>query len=187
MNAGVQIGQVAKRTGLDVRLIRHYEKIGLIPPPRRSEAGYASAGYRMFTEDHVQRLEFIALCRVLDLPLREIGDLLRCVDDECCASARPSLGRLLGEKLQEVDRRITQLEGLRQRLESYFQGPGAEAQDTAGCTPTTSPIEYAFNEAPRFVDLEEPATEITNLDPPTVGNPKFNATISSTKEMKKDV
>ncbi len=187
MNAGMQIGQVAKRTGLDVRLIRHYEKIGLIPPPRRSERGYASAGYRIFTEDHVHRLEFIALCRLLDLPLREIGDLLRGVDEECCASARPRLRRLLGEKLHEVDRRITQLQGLRQQLESCFQGLGAERQQTAGCTPATSPITCAFGEAPRFVDPEEPATEMTNLDPPTVGNPKFNAINSSKKEMKKDV
>ena len=71
MNAGMRIGQVAKRTGLDVRLIRHYEKIGLIPPPRRRESGYASAGYRIFTEEHERRLDFIALCRVLDLPLRK--------------------------------------------------------------------------------------------------------------------
>ena len=91
MNAGMRIGQVAERTGLDVRLIRHYEKIGLIPPPGRREAGYASAGYRIFTDKHVHRLEFIALCRLLDLPLREIGDLLRCVDDECCVSAQPAL------------------------------------------------------------------------------------------------
>ena len=91
MNAGMRIGQVAERTGLDVRLIRHYEKVGLIPAPRRSEAGYASAGYRMFTDEHVHRLEFIALCRVLDLPLREIGDLLRCVDEDCCGSAQPAL------------------------------------------------------------------------------------------------
>ena len=163
MNAGMRIGQVAKRTGLDVRLIRHYEKIGLIPPPRRSEAGYASAGYRVFTQKHVQRLEFIALCRLLDLPLRDIGDLLRCVDEECCASARPRLRRLLVEKRQEVDRRITLLQGLRQRLEGYSQRlpEGAEGQETAGCTPATSPIECAFDDAPQEVNGEEPASEVT--------------------------
>jgi len=164
MNAGMRIGQVAERTGLDVRLIRHYEKIGLIPPPGRREAGYASAGYRMFTDEHVHRLEFIALCRLLDLPLREIGDLLRCVDTECCGSAQPALRRLLGDKLQEVDRRIAQLQGLRQRLESYFRRlpEGAEGQETARCMPTTSPINCAFDDASQMVDVKEPAADVTN-------------------------
>ena len=160
MNTGMRIGQVAKRTGVNVRLIRHYEKIGLIPPPRRREAGYASAGYRVFTEEHLQRLQFIALCRLLDLPLREIGDLLRCVDDECCTSARPSLRGLLGEKLQDVDRRITLLQDLRRRLESYFQRL-PEGNETASCTPTTSPIKCAFGDAPQKIDVEEPAPEPT--------------------------
>ena len=163
MNAGMRIGQVAERTGLDVRLIRHYEKIGLIPPPRRSEAGYASAGYRVFTEEHVERLEFIVLCRLLDLPLRDIGDLLRSVDEECCASAQPRLRRLLGEKLQEVDRRITLLQRLRQQLESYFQRlpEGAEGRESASCTPTTSPIECAFDDDPQIVEVEKPSPEAT--------------------------
>ena len=173
MNGGLRIGQVAKRTGLDVRLIRHYEKIGLIPPPRRMKAGYASAGYRIFTEDHVQRLEFIALCRSLDLPLRAIGDLLRRLDNSCCASAQPNLRHLLGEKMQEVDHRITLLQDLRQRLESYFQrlSEGAEGQEPAGCTPTTSPIECAFDDAPQIADVDEPAPEVTqSLTPQRLGS-----------------
>ena len=177
-NGGMRIGEVAKRTGLDVRLIRHYEKIGLLPPPRRSEAGFASAGYRIFTEEHVQYLEFIALCRVLDLPLREIGDLLGCIGDECCASAQPRLRRLLGDKMHEVDSRITLLQALHQRLESYLQRlPGeAESQETAGCAAITSPIKCAFGDTPEIDNVDKPAPEVTKpFDSPTVGNPKVNA------------
>ena len=115
------------------------------------------------TEDHVRRLEFIALCRLLDLPLREIGRLLSSVHDDCCASARPGLRGLLREKLQEVDHRIALLKALRKRLESYFQRvpDGSEGQGTAGCTPATSPIECAFGDAPQKVEVEEPAHEAT--------------------------
>ena len=150
MNGGLRIGQVAKRTGLDVRLIRHYEKIGLIPPPERSEAEYASAGYRLFTEEHVQRLEFIALARLLDLPLREIGELLSCVDDGCCTSAQPRLRGLLAVKLHEVDNRMTMLQDLRNRLQSYYQRlPEAdELQETEVCAPAASPLQCAFGQAP---------------------------------------
>ena len=159
MNTGMRIGQVAKRTGLDVRLIRHYEMIGLIPAPERSEAGYASAGYRVFTEEHVQRLEFIALCRLLDLPLREIGYLLQCVDDDCCVSARPPLQRLLVEKLQEVDHRMTLLKGLQERLGSFLQRllKGTEGQ-IARCTPGSSPIQCTFGDA--TVHVKKPISGI---------------------------
>ncbi len=149
MNLSMRIGEVAQLTGLDVRLIRHYEKIGLIPPPRRREAGYAQAGYRLFTEEHVQRLRFIRLCRLLDLPLREIGELLSCVDEGCCASAQPGLGHSLEAKLQEVDRRLALLRGLRRRLKSYrerLQGR-VEDRESAACKPGASPRECAFGTA----------------------------------------
>jgi DNA-binding transcriptional MerR regulator len=155
VNGGLRIGQVAKRTGLDVRLIRHYEKIGLIPSPRRSEGGYASSGYRLFTEEHVQRLEFIGLARLLDLPLREIGDLLSCVDDGCCTSARPRLRDLLAEKLQEVEQRITMLQDLKNRIQDLYQQlpEVCQCQGTEGCAPASSPILCAFGEA--SVNLED--------------------------------
>jgi DNA-binding transcriptional MerR regulator len=153
-DGGLRIGQVAKRTGLDVRLIRHYEKMGLIPPPRRGEAGYASAGYRLFAEEHIQRLEFIALGRSLDLPLREIGELLGYISNGCCASAHPHLQSLLGDKLQEVDQRIAMLQDLRNRLEEYHQrlAKGADCQETCTCAIGATPIQCAFGEAALKVD-----------------------------------
>lgn len=146
----LRIGQVARRTGLNVSLIRHYEKLGLIPPPRRGEAGYASAGYRLFGEEHVQRLEFIALARSLDLPLREIGELLGYISDGCCTSAQPRLRQSLAEKVQEVDRRIVMLQDLRNRLEEYHHrlAKGAELQETCSCSPGATPVQCAFGDAP---------------------------------------
>ena len=165
-DGALRIGQVAERTGLDVRLIRHYEKIGLIPPPGRGEAGYASAGYRLFTEEHVQRLEFIALARLLDLPLREIGDLLSSIDDGCCTSAQPHARGLLAEKLQEVDGRIAMLQELRHRLQRYQHlTEVAKGQRTAGCAPGTGPIQCAFGETSLKVNQGKSALEV--VDPLT--------------------
>jgi DNA-binding transcriptional MerR regulator len=147
-NGGLRIGQVARRTGLSVRLIRHYEKMDLFSPPRRREAGYAAAGYRLFDEEHVQRLEFIALGRSLDLPLREIGELLGYISDGCCTSAHPHLQSLLGDKLQEVDRRIVMLQDLRQLLQEYYHdlSEGAKCPEPCTCAPGASPIQCAFGE-----------------------------------------
>lgn len=160
----LRIGEVAKRTGLDVRLIRHYEKVGLIPSPRRREAGYASAGYRLFTEDHVQRLEFIALGRLLDLSLREIGTLLSCVDEGCCTSAQPRVRTLLKEQLEEVDRRIAMLQELRQRLQSYYQRlhEEAECRTPANCRGSAIPIQCTFGETAVAAYKEKSGIESTN-------------------------
>jgi DNA-binding transcriptional MerR regulator len=168
----LRIGQVAKRTGLDVRLIRHYEKIGLIPAPRRSNAGYASAGYRLFTEDHVQQLQFIALGRLLDLSLRQIGELLNCVDEGCCTSAQPRVRTLLREQLEEVDRRIAMLQELRYRLESYDQRlqEETECRTPASCRGSAIPIECTFGPVIRMANVGEKA-----LDSPTVGRPTVAA------------
>lgn len=173
----LRIGQVAKRTGLDVRLIRHYEKVGLIPAPRRSDAGYASAGYRLFTEDHVQRLEFIALGRLLDLSLREIGDLLSCVDEGCCTSAQPRVRTLLKEQLEEMDRRIAMLQELRQRLQSYDQRLQDEdaCQTAADCVPAASPIACAFGGASAAAPLTGRRLTRSSIDSPTIGRASLNS------------
>ncbi len=168
----LRIGQVAKRTGLDVRLIRHYEKIGLVPAPRRSDAGYASAGYRLFTEEHVQRLEFIGFGRLLDLSLREIGELLNSVDVGCCTSAQPHVRNLLKEQLQEVDRRIAMLQELRHRLQSYYQRLPEEAdcRTPASCPGSAIPIECTFGGVIGTANVVEKA-----LDSPTVGSSTVDA------------
>jgi DNA-binding transcriptional MerR regulator len=54
MEASLQIGQVAKRTGLTVDVIRFYEKSGLLPRPVRTEGGY-----RLYHEREGADLEFI--------------------------------------------------------------------------------------------------------------------------------
>jgi len=65
MDRYLRIGEVAKKTGLNPKTIRYYEEIGLIPPPRQSEARFFSAGYRLFTREDVERLELIKRAKLL--------------------------------------------------------------------------------------------------------------------------
>jgi DNA-binding transcriptional MerR regulator len=144
MDRGLRIGEVGRKTGLNPKTIRYYEEIGLIPPPGRREGGWASRGHRVFTADDVSRLEFIKRARLLDLSLKEIGDLLASVNQGCCGSAQPRLSALVEAKIADTDRKLADLrrlrkdlEGLRGRLAPRIAGPGPIQPCSEGATVST--------------------------------------------------
>ncbi|QKW48798.1 MerR family transcriptional regulator [Streptomyces buecherae] len=71
----MQIGEVAERTGLSLRTIRHYEEVGLVTPSARSKGGF-----RLYTEVDVERLMVIRRMKPLDFSLEEMRDLLEITD-----------------------------------------------------------------------------------------------------------
>jgi len=77
--------ELARRSGCNLETIRYYEKIGLLPDPPRSEAGY-----RLYDEHHLQRLRFILRARELGFPVEEIRGLLGLVDggNQTCAEVK---------------------------------------------------------------------------------------------------
>ena len=88
MNQGMhQIGEVAEATGLSLRTIRHYEEVDLVPP-----SGRTSGGFRLYTEDDIERLQLIKHMKPLEFSLDELRQLL---------SARD---RLAAEPENEADR-----------------------------------------------------------------------------------
>jgi Cd(II)/Pb(II)-responsive transcriptional regulator len=73
----MQIGDLAKRAGVDAQTVRYYEREGLLAAPSRTPAGY-----RAYGPEHVERLNFIRHCRSLDMPLAEIKRLIDLSSDE---------------------------------------------------------------------------------------------------------
>lgn len=71
----MQIGEVADRTGLSLRTIRHYEEVGLALPTARSQGGF-----RLYTDADVARLLVIKRMKPLDFTLEEMRDLLTILD-----------------------------------------------------------------------------------------------------------
>lgn len=132
-----KIGEVARRLGMNPRTIRFYESAGLLPPPRRTEHGYASAGHRLFSAEDLRRLEFVRRARLLDLSLDEIRELVRAAENGCCGGTRPRLKILIQEKLPELRRRIAELRRLEQRLtalERTLHGEPSKAKASCGGT-----------------------------------------------------
>lgn len=67
----MNIGELAKTSGVNAKLIRHYESIGLI-----SKASRTLSGYRQYNENDVHILRFIKRARTLGFPMKEIKQLL---------------------------------------------------------------------------------------------------------------
>ena len=111
MNHSLQIGELAKRTGclVLVETIRYYEREGLLPNPVRSKGNY-----RLFSDAHVESLQFIRHCRSLDMTLKEIRTLLRFRDtpDENCSN----VNALLDQHIEHVSERISKLKLLQDEL-----------------------------------------------------------------------
>ncbi|MFM9370113.1 HEAT repeat domain-containing protein [Streptomyces sp. Da 82-17] len=69
----MRIGEVARRSGVSARMLRHYESLGLVTPTDRT-----SSGYREYSDTDIRRIFHIESLRTLGLSLREIG---RALDD----------------------------------------------------------------------------------------------------------
>lgn len=71
----MHIGEVADRTSLSLRTIRHYEEVGLLPVADRTEGGF-----RLYGDDAIARLLLIKQMKPLGFTLEEMGELLRAFD-----------------------------------------------------------------------------------------------------------
>jgi MerR family copper efflux transcriptional regulator len=105
----VNIGAAARASGVSQRMIRHYEKIGLIPTALRRDSGY-----RDYSDADVHRLRFIANARDLGFPVEEIRTLLDLWNDRGRASAE--VKALAEHRAAELGRKAAALEAMRRSL-----------------------------------------------------------------------
>jgi len=106
----MNIGEAAKRSGLPAKTIRYYEEIGLVSPARGSN------GYRDFAENDIHRMQFLHRSRGLGFSVEDCRALLALYDDKHRASA--DVRSLAKTHLIEIDRKISELEELRETLSS---------------------------------------------------------------------
>jgi Cd(II)/Pb(II)-responsive transcriptional regulator len=121
----IKIGELAKRTESTVETIRYYEKEGLLPEPSRS-----AGNYRLYGEEHIERLRFIRHCRTLDMALDEVRTLLQHRDTpkEDCGD----VNALLDAHIHAVEIRVEELLQLKQHLVALRQ-QCPTASPTAAC------------------------------------------------------
>lgn len=110
----MRIGEMARRTGVAPSALRYYEDAGLLVPAGRTEAGY-----RLYGETALGRLAFIRRAQALGLTVRELHDLINAPSLTADAD-RERVRHLVAHKLDEADRRLQELEELREQLEELY-------------------------------------------------------------------
>jgi MerR family transcriptional regulator, thiopeptide resistance regulator len=111
-----KIGELARDTGLTVRTLHHYDRLGLLSPLSRTEGGH-----RCYTDDDVRRLHRIVALRSLGISLEEIGALL---------DGGPDPVDLLRGQLDAADERIRSAITVRARILDVLASRSLNAEPT---------------------------------------------------------
>ena len=135
---GVQIKDVADRTGFSAPTLRYYEEIGLLPQPARTPSGY-----RTYDERTLERLAFIARAKQLGCTLQEIADLTTAWEGGRCGPIQDRLRGLVAEKLATAQGQIVELATLSGELQRAAAAlerhrPEGPCDDECGCVSETS-------------------------------------------------
>ncbi|WP_407270650.1 MerR family transcriptional regulator [Radiobacillus sp. PE A8.2] len=107
---GLAISEVARVCGVNIETIRYYEKRGLIQEPPRT-----ASGYRSFSKEVIERINFIKRAQELDFSLSEIQKLIRITDNDKNFTAEDAQ-QFAKEKLSEVEQKIRGLESVKSLL-----------------------------------------------------------------------
>ena len=99
----MNIGEAAKISGVNAKLIRHYESIGIIPKAIRSDAGY-----RTYSETEVHILSFVRRARSLGFSMKEIKKLVGLWRNKSRASSE--VKNLAVKHIEEMEQKIYELQ-----------------------------------------------------------------------------
>lgn len=106
----MKIGELAKTSGVNAKLIRHYESIGLIPKAART-----GGGYRTYSDTDIQFLRFIKRARSLGFSMKEIKRLIGLWRNKARASREVKL--LASQHLKNLEQKISEMKAMAKTLE----------------------------------------------------------------------
>jgi DNA-binding transcriptional MerR regulator len=154
------IGEFARRSGLTVKALRYYDRIGLLEPARTSR----DTNFRRYRRDQIAPARLIAKLRSVGVPIEEIRLALTNPSGE-------AVSQILGNHRRRLQARATRLAGDLHRLQ-HLLTEGADTNMTgnaSGESPMLDPEAERrvgadlFNEVWRFLELENRSTEEDDL------------------------
>ncbi len=172
------VHEVSKLAGVSIRTLQYYDKIGLLHP-----TGYTDAGYRLYDDTDLERLQHILLFRELEFPLKDIKAIINSPDFDRGKALEQQIG-LLKLKKEHIENLMNFALGIkmlgvrhmdfkvfdRSKLDEYSK----QAKELYGNTPEYKKLQEKTKNrtkeednllADRFMLLFREAGEIRNTDP----------------------
>jgi DNA-binding transcriptional MerR regulator len=162
-DALLTVGQVASRSGLTAKALRHYDRISLLRPAHVDTAN----GYRLYRSDQVAEARLVGLLRSLDLPLGKVRTVVAAWKD----GDSDAIEALIRQHRRQLDARVTRLRGSLHRIDHLLaEGLQTTMSDldtatvtaTAKSAPGTGSVTderllaaQLFNETWRLMEKEE--------------------------------
>lgn len=116
------VSKLAEEVGTSSDTVRYYERIGLLPAPERSPAGY-----RLYGDDAVERVRFIKRAKRFGLRLEEVGQLLAIREGGMCPCG--STRRMLENRVAELTEEMAGLGQLRDDIQHMVDENLSSADD----------------------------------------------------------
>ncbi|WP_313605209.1 MerR family transcriptional regulator [Rhizobium sp.] len=117
------IGELSKATGANISTIRHYERVGLLPAPSRSDGNQ-----RRYTDSARAQLAFISQARDLGISIDDIRDMIELTTQPSLEEA--DARRIVGEQLSNVTLKMSRLTKLHRELERLSRLDPADNPDS---------------------------------------------------------
>jgi MerR family transcriptional regulator, copper efflux regulator len=110
MSSPTNIGGASQQSGVSVKMIRHYEAIGLLPKTART-----ASNYRLYSADDLHTLRFIRRARALGFSIDDIRELLSLWQDGSRSSG--SVKKIAGRHVDGLTRKIEELKAMVRTLQ----------------------------------------------------------------------
>jgi DNA-binding transcriptional MerR regulator len=138
------VGDVARLSGVTVRTLHHYDRVGLVTP-----SGRTAAGYRLYGEGDLDRLHAVLSYRELGFPLEQIADLLDGAAEPLAHLRRQH--NLVTSRIEQLQRL---LRGLEKEMEAHMSGMRLTPQEKFEVFGDHDPDEYADEARDRWGDSD---------------------------------
>ncbi len=149
------VNEVSKRTGVSIRTVRYYDRIGLLRPACRTEAGY-----RLYDDAALERLQQILLFRELEFPLKDIRKIMEnpAFDREKALEQQIALLTLKKQHLEDLIDLARKIQSTGGNIMDFT------AFDTKKIKEYTEQAKKEWGETPEYKEFEEKAAHKTTKE-----------------------
>ena len=120
-------GKLAEKVGCNIETIRYYEKIGILPEPRRGENGY-----RQYGSEHLKRLQFIQRAKELGFNGEAIRNLMK-ITNNISQYTRAEVKQLTETHISDISQKIKDLKKLKKTLVSVSEHCDGSEESAESC------------------------------------------------------